>query len=569
MGVFKIKRRYGELERLRTILTIIFEAGGSAILERMKMKHLVPWRCRVRCMLGLQKPKNILIKKNGDGVMFSPEALRFVFEKLGPTFIKLGQVLSMRADLVGEEIALELSKLQSNVPPFSYVEAEQIITEEFGVSSKELFKSFEEKSIAAASLAQVHMARLKDGTAVAVKIQRPNIRKIIQQDIHILFSLAHLVERFIPESRPYQPLRIVKEFADWTLRELDFEVEGNNADRMRFAFKENAHVNIPTIYWDFTRKRVLTMDFIHGVKADDIAGIKKLKADPRQLALNGVGAIMQQFLIDGFFHADPHPGNFFAMKDNMLCLHDFGMVGYLTAEQRKELISCLVAFTDKDIENFTKHFLHLADITPKSDIIGFQKDASEILSELFYSPRQPSVAWVFFRLINKGALHEIRFPADLVLFGKAIITTEAMGLKLYPKFDFNKELKPFVEKAFKAYLDPRKNLQTFKADIFDYLEALKSLPDKTQELLKKIENGELSVKLDASELMGLKSEFDRQNDLRIFGIAAILMFFVSLGFAYFEGIRSVADVRLSVIGLVVSIFLLTLLAVRIIKKPKE
>ncbi len=209
------------------------------------------------------------------------------------------------------------------------------------------------------------------------------------------------------------------------------------------------------------------MDFIHGVKADNVAGIRQLDSDPKLLALNGVGAVFQQFLIDGFFHADPHPGNFFAMKNNVLCLHDFGMVGYLTSEQRKELVSCFVAFENKDIDGFLKHFMHLAITSEKSDVAGFQKDASEILSELFFTPNQPSIAWVFFRLINKGAKREIKFPADLALFGKAIVTTEAMGLKLYPGFDFNKELQPFVEKALKTYLDPRKMISGFKTDIFD------------------------------------------------------------------------------------------------------
>ena len=318
------------------------------------------------------------------------------------------------------------------------------------------------------SLAQVHRAHLKDGTEVAVKIQRSNIKTIIEQDIHILFSLAHLAERFVPEPRPYQPLRVIKEFADWALRELNFKVEGNNAERFRFAFKDNQYIHIPIIYWELTTPRILTMEFAHGVKADDKAGIRKLGSNPKQLALNGVGAFFQQFLIDGFFHADPHPGNFFAMKDNVLCLHDFGMVGYLTPEQRKELVSCFVAFENKDIDGYLKHFMHLAMTSEKSDISGFQKDASEILSKLFFTPDQPSIAWAFFRLINKGAQREIKFPADLALFGKAIITTEAMGMKLYPQFDFNKELQPFVEKALRAYLDPIKAIQTLKNDFTLY-----------------------------------------------------------------------------------------------------
>lgn len=567
--MLNLKNNINDLNRLRTILGVIFEAGGGVLIEKMKLKYLVPWKCRIHCFFNPPQSKNCLLQMTKGVETFSPDVLRLVLEKLGPTFIKLGQVLSLRADVVGEEISEGLSKLQSDVRPFSHEEARQIIIEELKATPEKLFKSFEKNPVAAASLAQVHRAYLKDGTEVAVKIQRPNIKTIIEQDIHILFSLGHLAEHFIPELRPYQPLRIIKEFADWTLRELDFKVEGNNAERFRFTFKDNQHINIPTIYWELTTPRILTMEFVHGVKANDVAGIRKLGSDPKQLALNGVDAIFQQFLIDGFFHADPHPGNFFAMKDNVLCLHDFGMVGYLTPDQRKELVSCFVAFENKDIDSFLKHFMHMAITSEKSDISGFQKDASEILSELFFTPNQPSIAWAFFRLINKGARREIKFPADLALFGKAVITTEAMGLKLFPQFDLNKELQPFVEKALKTYLDPKKALQTLKTDIFDYLGFLKTLPEKTQGLLQKIEQGDLAVKIDATELLGIKTEFDRQNDLRILGAATIVLFFISVIFAYLEGRKSVGGMPFSAIGLIISIFLLFWLAARVIKKPKE
>jgi len=569
MPLLNIKSKISDLNRLRKILTIVFEAGGNVLVGNFKLKYLVPWRCRIHCFFNPPKTKNCLLQMHGETKKISPQILKNVLEKLGPSFIKLGQVLSLRADIVGEEISKELSKLQSDVIPFSYKEARQTIIDELKAPPEKLFKSFEKKPVAAASLSQVHRAYLKNGTEIAIKIQRPKIKTIIEQDIHILFSLANLAERFMPELRPFQPLRIVKEFADWTLRELDFKVEGNNAERFRFAFKGNKHIKIPTIYWKFTTSRILSMEFVHGVRADDLKGIQALGADAKKLAINGVGAVFQQFLIDGFFHADPHPGNFFVLRNNALCFHDFGMVGYLTPEQRKELVSCFVAFAGKDMDGFLKHFMHLAQTSEKSDIPGFQKDISEILSELFFTPNQPSIAWAFFRLINKGARRKISFSADLALFGKAIITTEAMGLKLYPQFDLNKELQPFVEKALIAYLSPKKALQTLKTDIFDYLEFLKNLPDRTQNLLKKIENGDLNIKIDTKELLGIKTEFDRQNNLRILGGATIVLLSISLVFAYIEGIRSIAGIHLSTIGFVTSTLLLFWLVVNLIKKPKE
>ncbi len=553
--------------RLQKILTVVFDAGGGILVEKIRLRYLVPWLCRIHCFFSPRSPEECLIRMSGEKQIVSADVLREVLEKLGPTFVKLGQVLSLRADLVGEEISEELSKLQDSVTPFSYEDVRQIIKEELKQEPEKIFKSIEKEPIAAASLAQVHRAYLKDGTEAAVKVQRPNIRKIIEQDIHILFYLAHLAERFVPELRPFQPLRIVKEFADWTLRELDFKAEGNNAERFRFAFKDNEHIKIPLIYWDYTAPRVLTMEFVYGAKADDLAGIKKLAVNPRQLALYGVGAVFQQFLIDGFFHADPHPGNFFAMKGDVLCLHDFGMVGYLTQEQRKELVSCFVAFVDKDIDAFFKHFMHLAVTSDKSDVTGFQKDVSNILSEFFFSPNQPSVAWAFFRIINKGTRNYISFPADLALFGKAIITTEAMGLKLYPEFNFNKEMQPFVDRALKFYLDPRRTLQSLKTDVFDYLEFLKTLPERTQALLEKLESGEISMKFDAAELLEFKKELDRQNDLRILGTALSAFLIVTGGFFYLEGARTILGMRLSTVGIVASATLFVWFVAKARKQP--
>ncbi|MBI5135148.1 hypothetical protein HZA86_02855 [Candidatus Uhrbacteria bacterium] len=231
MNILNLNKNSGNLNRVRAIVSVIFEEGGSILIDKIKLKYLVPWKCRIHCFFHHPKPTQCLVQMKGNTEALSPDALRRVLEKLGPTFIKLGQVLSLRADVVGEEISQELSKLQSDVPPFPYVQARQIIIDELKATPETLFKSFDKKPVAAASLAQVHRARLNDGTEVAVKIQRPNIRALIEQDIHILFSLGALAQQRLPQIRPYQPLRVIKEFADWTLRELDFTIEGNNAER--------------------------------------------------------------------------------------------------------------------------------------------------------------------------------------------------------------------------------------------------------------------------------------------------------------------------------------------------
>lgn len=568
MWKWKLQPKIRTINRLRQILGVTVEVGGGILIKQIRLNYLVPLSCRIHCFFHPRHPKNCLIRMRGEERVISSRVLREMLERLGPTFVKFGQALSLRADLVGEELSEELSKLQSNVRPFAWEEAEPILIQELGKEPSHIFQSIEEQPIAAASLAQVHRAFLKDGSELAVKIQRPQIRNTIEQDIKILFYLAKLSERFLPELRPYQPVRVVKEFADWTMRELDFEAEGNNAERFRSEFKDNAHIHIPKIYWDYTTSKVLAMEFMHGVKANDLEGIKQLAVDPKQLALNGVEAFFQQFLINGFFHADPHPGNFFALKGNVLCLHDFGIVGYLTEEQRKELVSCFVAFVDKNIEGFLKHFMHLAILSADSDITGFHKDASNILSAFFFSTRQRSIARSFFKVINRSAFHHLRFPGDLVLFGKAVMMTESMGLKLYPGFDLNRELQPFIQKALNHYLEPKRIAQSFKTEIFDYLEFFRTLPEQTQKFLSRIEQGEMSIKVDPSELLDLKKEFDRQNNARILGVVLTAVLLVTGVLLHLEGIRSIVGFSLGKIGVVTSIVLFLWFIVVVIRKPK-
>lgn len=559
--------RFADINRLRAILVIVFESGGAVVVERLRLNYLLPLRYRIGRLVRRRAPEAELVRGETK-TLFSPPALRSLLERLGPTFIKFGQILSMRADLVGADISDELSKLQSNVGPFPYATAREILKAELGGYPEDVFASFENVPVAAASLAQVHRAYLKDGAEVAVKVQRPGIRKIIEQDIHILSFLAGLVERFIPELRIYQPLRIVREFADWTLRELDFKAEGHNAERFRYIFRENHDISIPKVYWDYTTPRVLTAAFSHGAKVTDLERIAAFGVDRKKLASIGVDAFFQQFFVAGFFHADPHPGNFFAMPDGSLCLHDFGMVGYLDQASRRELLSCLIAFVNKDIEGYTKHLLHLAVTDQRSDVMGFGKDTAGILSEFFFSEHAPSVAWAFFRVINNATSRGVRFSADLALFGKALVTTEGMGSKLYPEFDLNSELAPFVTSALKGYFAPRRLFEQFQTDLLDYAASVRSLPDRALNVLGKLEKGEIGVKLDTGDLDGMKKEFDRQNDLRILGMVLTAVIFATLALLHSEGTTTMFGVSLSRLGIAVVGILFVWFLVRLRQGPR-
>lgn len=567
MALRPYKMRLADINRLRKILIIVGESGGGLLIDRLRLKYLLPLHYRIGRLLKKRPSGEGPITVEGAAPLLPPAALRSLLERLGPTFIKFGQILSMRADLVGEALSRELSKLQSNAGTFPYETAREIFREEMGAYPEACFKSFEEKPVAAGSLAQVHRAFLEDGTEVAVKIQRPGIRKVIEQDIHLLFFLAGLAERFLPEIATHQPTRIVKEFADWTLRELDFRAEGYHADRFRYIFRENPDILIPTVFWDHTASRVLTASFSHGVKVTDLEKIAALGVDRKKLAAIGVDAFFKQFFIAGFFHADPHPGNFFAMEDGRLCLHDFGMVGYLDEHSRRELLSCLIAFVNKDIEGYTRHLLHLTTPEEGSEPATFEKEVAGILSEFFFSEHSPSVAWAFFRVINKAARSGIRFPADLALFGKALVTTEGMGAKLDPDFDFNRELEPYVRKALKEYFSPAKAFQRLQTDLLDHLGSLTTLPEQLRKVLSKIEKGEIGIKLDSGDLEGMKREFDRQNDLRILGLVLTAVVLGTLALLHLEGKTLFLTVPLSRVTLVLLLVLFAWFFVLLKKGP--
>lgn len=562
---FRLK--LADVNRLRAILMIVLESGGAILIERLRLHYLLPLRYRIARLFRRRSPEHELTPV-GETTLFSPQALRSLLERLGPTFVKFGQILSMRADLVGAELSEELSKLQSNVGPFPYETAREIIKEELGGYPEDVFASFEKVPVAAASLAQVHRASLSDGAEVAVKVQRPGIRKIIEQDIHILLFLANLAERLLPEWRVYQPARLVQEFADWTLRELDFKAEARNAERFRYIFRENRDIVIPKVYWDYTTPRVLTAAFSHGAKVTDLERIAAFGVDRKKLASMGVDAFFQQFFVAGFFHADPHPGNFFAMPDGTLCLHDFGMVGYLDQTSRRELLSCLIAFVNKDIEGYIKHLMHMAVIDERSDVAGFEKDAAGILSEFFFSEQPPSVAWAFFNVINRATSRGIRFPGDLALFGKALVTTEGMGSKLYPEFDLNSELAPFVTNALKGYFAPTKAFEQLQSDLLDYAASVRTFPDRVLNVLAKLEKGEIGVKLDTGDLEGMKREFDRQNDLRILGMVLTAVVVATLALLHLEGRTTIYGVPLSSLGLAAAGVLLIWFVLRLRQGPK-
>jgi ubiquinone biosynthesis protein len=567
MSVNPLKQTAGDLKRFRDVLTVLFEEGLSFFVDDLRLRYLVPLRSRI-----IMRLRGVAPRPSAEPPE-PPLEVRFrrAFERLGPAWVKLGQVLSMRTDIIPEHFAAEFAKLQDAVRPLAPGVAEKIVEDELRQPIENVFSEFEVKPVAAASLAQVHRATLHDGTRVAVKVRRPGIERQVKTDIHILATLTRLLEEHLPESRRFRPSRVAREFADWTLRELDFEAEGANMDRFRAFFTEESSIVIPRVHWKHTTKGVLTIDLLEGVKIDDLDGLSKAGIDRKALALLGLNAGFRQFFVEGFFHADPHPGNLVALKGEngpRLGMYDFGMVGTLSEKSRYELLSCFACFLNKDVDGYARHVLDLAENPDEGDADAFVRDVRGVVTGVLYKPTdRKGVAFAFYNVLLAGARRGIVFPADLVLLGKAFLTLETLGLRLYPEIDLDAEFRPFVGKVMREEFSPAKIAREAQSSAFDTLHFLKRLPERTRALFERIEHGEIGVRIDLKELHDLKAEFDRQNDVRILAVLAVALLVASAVVLRVDAILSAWRVPLGQAGFATSFILVIWLFLLIRKRP--
>ena len=575
MSIPDPKAAIGDLKRFRQVMTVLFEEGLSFALADAEVRLLVPLKSRMKCAVS-RTAKECRRAFLGAEVDPPPQVrLRRAFERLGPAFVKLGQILSLRPDIVPEDYAAEFKSLQDAVRPLAPGVAEKIVERELKQPFENVFMWFEEKPLAAASLAQVHRAKLKDGRRVAVKVRRPDVDRVLKTDIHIMTYVAGLLERSLPMSKAFRPGRLVREFADWTLREIDFEVEGANIDRFRQMFKDDGGVVVPVVHWEFVTPALLVTSLVEGVKIDDVEAMRKKRIDPEKLALIGLNAGFREFFVEGFFHADPHPGNLTALPPAephlppRLGMYDFGMVGTLTERSRHELLGLFACYINKDVEGYVRHVLDLAEAGPDADVDAFVRQTKDIISGVIYKPTsKKGIAIAFYDVVLAGARHGMLFPTDLVLLGKAFLALETMGLALYPDIDLDAAFRPFVGKVLASELSPKRLTSVVQADAFDSLYFLKHLPDRTRALFERLERGTLGVKIDLQELHDLKAEFDRQNDVRVLSLLVIAAMIASAIVLRLDDTTAFLRPSLGMLGFAVSSVLAVWLFVLIARKPK-
>ncbi|TCP10694.1 2-octaprenylphenol hydroxylase [Crenobacter luteus] len=498
-----------DLPRLKEISGILIRHGLGEFTQRLGLPRALE---KAGEWLHLAQPSE------AEAALPTPVRVRLAFEELGPTFIKLGQILSTRVDVFGPEWIAEFEKLQSRVPPIPPGDVPRLLTGALGQPVEAVFRRFDAAPIGSASIAQVHRAELLDGTVVAVKLRRPGIVDKVEADLRILSHIAHLVELEFPDSRRYQPTEIVEQFTRSLRRELDLAVEARNMERFGRDFAGDPDITVPRVYWACTNAAINVQDYIDGLPATQQGEARAAGLDPVRLAQRGADAVLRMILVNGFFHADPHPGNVFFLPENRLAFIDFGMVGRLSHARRDEIVDLLAALADRDERAMLDVLIEWTGTSPVDE----QKFAYDIGELMFAYEHVPLKNLNLSQLINDiMALvreHSIVLPSELTLLFKALITLEGLGRQLDPNFQLVDHITPFVRELMVARYHPKALLQRGKHTLAETVSMLASLPRDLIRIGKDVRHGKFRVNLDLKRLDQFGHQLDKSANRLTMGI---------------------------------------------------
>jgi ubiquinone biosynthesis protein len=447
------------------------------------------------------------------------ERLRLALEELGPIFVKFGQALSTRRDLLPTDIADELARLQDQVPPFPGSAARAAIERSCGKPLSELYASFDEQPLAAASIAQVHVAQLRDGREVIVKVLRPGMREVIGRDIEVLYALARLAHRWWPEAHRLKPLEIVREYEQTVMDELDLMREAANASQLKRNFAGSALLYVPEVHWDYCRTDVMVMERIHGVPIGDLARLRALGTDFKRLAESGVEIFFTQVFRHNFFHADMHPGNIFVIVDDpkqpRYAAVDFGIVGTLDLRDQRYLAENFLAVFERNYRRVAE--LHIeSGWVPKHVRVDEMESAVRTICEpIFDRPlKEISFGTVLLRLFEALQRFDGQIQPQLILLQKTLLNVEGLGRQLYPELDIWQTATPVLRGWMRHRMSPRTLWGEFRRQLPDALEVIKALPPLAKQLVEKLEDHSLRLPIDQSAIEALRAELNAANRRR-------------------------------------------------------
>jgi len=497
-----------DLPRLREISSVLIRHGLGDLVRRTGIATV------------LERAGQILHWGEADKTaeIEPPERFRRALEELGPTFVKLGQVLSTRPDVLPPSWIAELERLHSQVSPVPFDELLPQVEKALGRSPFEIFIDVEREPHAAASIAQVHRAKLPGGTPVILKIRRPGISSKIDADLRLLDHLAHLLEHEMPEARRYGPVQIVAQFRRSLGRELDLAVEARNVERFARNFAGDPHILVPKVYWDWTSSEMNVQEYIEGIGGTDLPSIAATGLDRKVLAARGVDAVLKMILVDGFFHADPHPGNVLYLSGNRVALIDFGMVGRLSALRRSQIVDLLGGVLRQDDEAMLEILLDWAG-EQGVDEAQLSADVGELAFDFAdIELKQLRIGVLLQRVATLLREHAILLPADLTLMFKALISLEGLGRQYDPEFRLVDRVQPFLDRALSERYQPTiamRHGQTALANVFGLVT---SVPRDLARLVKDARRGRMRVDLDLKRLDSFGNRLDRTIDRMTIGI---------------------------------------------------
>lgn len=497
-----------DLHRLREIAAVLIHYGWGDLVQHSGLARMLE---RTGKWVHWEPGKDV-------ANLSQPVRLRLALTELGPTFVKLGQILSTRVDMLGPEWIAELEQLQNRVPPESFDQIRAELEAAYGESLESLFDDFEPEAFAAASIAQVHRARLKDGTAVVVKVRRPDIQPRIEADLRVLELIARLLEAEWVDARSYNPLRIVDQLRRSLRRECDLVKEARNIDSFARNFRDDPTVAIPSVYWPYCREVVNVQGFLDGVPGNDLKAIDAAGFDRMLLAQRGADAVLKMILLDGHFHADPHPGNIIYLPGNRIGILDFGMVGHLTPSRREQIIQFLYALIHKDEMGMLEVLEQWAgDAEVDEDRLAFD------ITELVMSYDNLSLQYINFGLLLGDITtimrtNRLALPPDLTLLFKALVSLEGLGHQLDPDCHLVDRLTPFVQQLMLDRLSPGALLARGRRGLSELARVAAGLPRDLSYLLRQARRGRMRIDFDLKRLDHFGGQIERASNRLTMGV---------------------------------------------------
>jgi ubiquinone biosynthesis protein len=497
-----------ELPRLQEIASVFIRHGLGEFVHRIGIAGV------------LERAGQILTRNPvAEQVALDPATrMRMALEELGPTFVKLGQVMATRVDLFPPRWIAEFEKLHADVPPVPFDALLPELTRALGRSPFEVFRDIDPQAHGAASIAQVHRAKLQDGTPVVLKVRRPGVRETIDADLRLLRRVSELIESEIPEARRYRPAEIAEQFAKSLEREADFGVETRNIERFAKNFEGDPHIVIPRIYPEYTGDVLLVQERVEGIPGTDLAAVVAAGLDRKLLAARGADAFLKMILIDGFFHADPHPGNVFFLPENRVVIIDFGMVGRLSPQRRKQVIDLLAGLAHMEEEPMIDVLLDWAG-DAYVDESRLAADVNELAFDYEGVPlkdiRIGTVIRQFTTIVRE---HSIVLPSDLSLMLKALITMEGLARQYDPQFHITTHLAPMLQRALRERYQPRELVRRSRNAVTEFMNVVGGVPRDLARFLREARRGKTRVDLDLKRLDSFGRQLDRTLDRVTVGI---------------------------------------------------